>query len=514
MSQKNTPVALLILDGFGISDQTSNNAIAKQGIPNIKELFANYPHTTIKTSGLDVGLPAGQMGNSEVGHLNIGAGRIVYQDITAIDKSIFEREFFDNKAFLGAIENCKKNKTALHFVGLLSDGGVHSTIEHLYALLELAKQHGLKEVYVHALADGRDVPPKSVQKYTTALQHRMTELGVGKIATIIGRYYLMDRDNRWERVKVGYDAMFDGIGPRFSSVYDAVTTSYAEDISSDEFIKGCVFGDYTGVKKDDSIIFFNFRSDRAREISRVALDKDFVEFKREKPFRPVYYVGFTRYDTKLEELGIHTAFPPRKLVNTLGEYLAKNGLKQARVAETEKYAHVTFFFNGGVEEANENESRILVPSPKVATYDLQPEMSALEVTQKAKQSIDDGIDVMILNYANCDMVGHTAVEDAAIKAVEVVDKCVFELTNHILKAGGTVLITADHGNIEQLTYEDGSPCTSHTTNVVPLLVVGDKYKGAKLTEGKLCDIAPTMLDILGLQKPKEMTGNSLICQKQ
>lgn len=502
-------VALIILDGVGISDKMENNAVAIQGMPHMQKLMKEYPHTTIKTSGWDVGLPKGQMGNSEVGHLNIGAGRVVNQDITTIDKSIENGDFFSNATFLAAIDNCKKNKSALHLVGLLSDGGVHSTIRHLFALLQLAKDNGLSDVLVHCITDGRDVPPKSSLQFVEALEDSIKHIGVGKIATVVGRYYYMDRDNRWERVKVGYDCVYAGIGNKYSDVQSAINKAYAEGLT-DEFMTASVIGDYKGVNNNDSVIFFNFRPDRARQISRAVLDPDFSEFDRAGGFKKLHYVGFTQYDIKLDAFGIHTAYAAKSLKNTLGEWLSSHSRSQVRIAETEKYAHVTFFFNGGVEESNDAEQRVLVASPKVATYDLQPEMSAREVTDKAKAAINDGIDVMILNYAQCDMVGHTANLQACIKAVEVTDNLCYELVQEILKAGGTVIVTADHGNIEQLTYEDGTPCTSHTTNDVHLILVGDKYKKAELNSGRLADIAPTMLDILQINKPEEMDGVSLI----
>jgi len=503
-------VALIILDGVGISNKSEYNAVAIQGMPKLDKLKKQYSHTTIKTSGWDVGLPKGQMGNSEVGHLNIGAGRVVNQDITTIDKSIENGEFFVNEKLTGAVKNCIEKKTSLHLVGLLSDGGVHSTINHLYALLQLAKRHSLPQVFVHCITDGRDVPPKSSVKYLTELQNKIDEIGVGKIATVVGRYYYMDRDNRWERVKVGYDCMYAGVGEKFDNVLQCVQNSYDNNLT-DEFLPAMVVSGYNGVSKNDSVIFFNFRPDRAREISRAVLDPDFDQFKREGGFKPVYYVGFTQYDIKLDTFGIHTAYAAKSLKNTLGEWLSAHSRTQVRIAETEKYAHVTFFFNGGVEEPNDAEQRILVASPKVATYDLQPEMSAREVTDKAISSLKDGIDVMILNYANCDMVGHTANLEACCKAVETVDNLCFELVQEIIKVGGTAIVTADHGNIEQLAYEDGSPCTSHTTNDVDLLIVGDNFKNKQLKlGGRLADIAPTMLEILQLPKPDEMEGVSLI----
>ena len=502
--------AIIIMDGFGWRKEEKGNAVIAAGTPYIKSLMAKYPYTFIEASGRAVGLPAGQMGNSEVGHLNLGAGRVVYQDITRIDKAIEDGDFFTNPAFLGAIDNVKKHGTALHLVGLLSDGGVHSCISHLFALLELAKRNEVKTVYVHCVTDGRDVPPDSAVKYIAELEEEIKKLGVGKIATVVGRYYYMDRDNRWERVKKGYDGVFAGIGTHYATAGEGVRASYDKKVY-DEFIEPIVVGDYKGVSANDSIIFYNFRSDRAREITRAAIYPDFDCFERSGGYKPVYYVGMTQYDATFT--GIHTAFGPKHLDNTLGEYLAKQGLTQARVAETEKYAHVTFFFNGGVEQPNEGERRVLVASPKVATYDLQPEMSAPEVTEKALEVVGN-VDVLILNFANCDMVGHTGVFDAAVKAVKTVDECLSKLVPAIQATGGTALVTADHGNAEQMCFDDGSPCTSHTTNLVPFIVAGDKYAKATLEKtGALCDVAPTLLDVMGVEKPVEMEGKSLIAKK-
>lgn len=499
--------AIIIMDGFGHRTSEKGNAVTAAGTPNLDRLTAKYPHTLIEASGLAVGLPAGQMGNSEVGHLNIGAGRVVYQDITAIDKAIADGDFFENERFVAAMENCKKKNSALHLVGLLSDGGVHSMNTHLYALLEMAKRRGLKKVFVHCLMDGRDVPPTSGGAFIAALEKKIAEIGVGQIVSVIGRYYYMDRDNRWERVKEGYDMMYAGVGERFATAAEVTAKSYAAGVT-DEFIRASVVGDYDGVKDGDSVIFFNFRSDRAREITRAAVYPDFDKFERAGGYKNVFYVCMTQYDATIEHVVI--AFPPRRLANTLGEYLAKIGKTQVRTAETEKYAHVTFFFNGGVEEPNKNETRILVASPKVPTYDMQPEMSAPEVCEKAL-SVVGKTDVLIMNYANCDMVGHTGVFDAAVKAVKTVDECVGKVVDAVVATGGTALVFADHGNAEQMSFDDGSPCTSHTTNLVPLIVCGDKVEGARLAEGgALCDIAPTLLDVMGVEKPAEMTGKSLI----
>ena len=497
-------VALVIMDGFGYSKDQKGNAIFNAETPNIDYYHQTYPTTLINASGRAVGLPEGQMGNSEVGHLNIGAGRVVYQDITAIDKSIEDGEFFKNDCFKTAMNNLS-NDNALHLVGLLSNGGVHSMITHLFALLDMAKKLNVKNVFVHAITDGRDVPPDSAINFIKDVENKLQDIKLGSIATIVGRYYYMDRDKRWDRVEKGYNCVFNGVGTRYSTAISAIQSSYKNQVL-DEFVEPSVIGDYTGVKDGDSVIFYNFRSDRAREISHAILDENFDNFARIK--KEVYYVGMTQYDENLKN--IHTAFPPKEIANTLGEYLAKNDYNQLRIAETEKYAHVTFFFNGGVEKENRLEDRILIPSPKVATYDMQPEMSAIEVTDKAIKEIGK-YDVIILNYANCDMVGHTGVINAAVKAVETVDTCVKKFTEEILKVGGVVLLTADHGNAEKMTLEDGSPCTSHTTNLVPFSVIGDDYKGCKLLSGRaLCDIAPTMLEILGLPQPEEMTGVSIL----
>ena len=497
-------IALVIMDGFGKSDLISGNAIAGAETPNITRLQKDYPTTLINASGRRVGLPEGQMGNSEVGHLNIGAGRVVYQDITRIDKAIEDGEFFKNNAFKTAMETLGEGN-ALHLVGLLSDGGVHSTIGHLFALMDMAKRKNVKNVYIHAITDGRDVPPDSGAKYIDMLEKECEKLGIGVVATVVGRYYYMDRDKRWDRVEKGYNAVFNGVGSRYTSASTGISASYKDGVY-DEFVEPIIVGDYKGVKDGDSIIFYNFRSDRAREISHAILDDDFSHFARIK--KDVYYVGMTEYDVSLK--GIHTAFPPKDIKNTLGEVLADNEMQQLRIAETEKYAHVTFFFNGGIEEPNALEDRILVPSPKVATYDMQPEMSAEEVTEKAIAEVGK-YDVIILNYANCDMVGHTGIYNAAVRAVETVDTCVGKIADKILSVGGVMLLTADHGNAETMSFEDGSPCTSHTTNLVPFSVIGDHYKDSNLkSDMALCDIAPTMLEILGIEQPADMTGVSIL----
>ena len=503
------PVMLMILDGFGINPNEKGNAVAIANTPNIDKLKKTWPTTIIHTSGLDVGLPEGQMGNSEVGHTNIGAGRIVYQDLTRITKSIQDGDFFSIKEFSDAIDNCKKNNSNLHIMGLLSDGGVHSHIRHLIALLEFAKRKDFENVYVHCFMDGRDTPPTSGEGYIAKLEEKMKEKGVGKIATIEGRFYAMDRDKRWNRVKEAYDAMVNGVGEEATSALGAIEASYQKEVF-DEFVKPTVIcnGDspVATIKDNDSVIFFNFRPDRAREITRTLVDKDFNEFETKK--MNLFFVCFTQYDETMPNVKI--AFKPETLVNTFGEYISKKGLKQLRIAETEKYAHVTFFFNGGEEKEYEGEDRILVPSPKVETYDLKPEMSALEVTDKVVEAINSGkYDSIILNYANPDMVGHTGSLEAAVKAVETIDGCVGKVVEAIEKQNGILIITADHGNAEQMIdYKTGEPQTAHTTNPVPLILVG--LEGVKLKEGKLADLAPTMLDIMGLEKPQEMTGESLI----
>ncbi|OUP79249.1 phosphoglycerate mutase (2,3-diphosphoglycerate-independent) [Anaeromassilibacillus sp. An172] len=499
------PLILMILDGFGIAGD-KGNAIKAANKPNIDRLFSSNPVTQIGASGMDVGLPDGQMGNSEVGHTNIGAGRVVYQELTRITKSIQDGDFFQNEALCNAIDNAVKNGTALHIMGLLSDGGVHSHNTHLYGILELAKKKGLEKVYVHAFLDGRDVPPSSGKDYVAACVEEMKKIGVGQIATVMGRYYAMDRDNRWERVVKAYSAMVYGEGVKCADPVEAVAISYAEGVT-DEFVVPTVIDGAAPIGAGDSMIFYNFRPDRAREITRTFVDPDFSGFERKKGFFPLTYVCMTQYDATMPN--VQVAFKPQSLDNTFGEYISNKGLTQLRIAETEKYAHVTFFFNGGVEKTYENEDRILVASPKVATYDLQPEMSAYEVADKCAEAIKSGkYDVIILNFANCDMVGHTGVFDAAVKAVEAVDACVGKVTDAIAEMGGVSLITADHGNADKMFEDDGSPFTAHTTNPVPFCVIG--YPCQLREGGKLADIAPTMLQILGLEQPEEMTGTSLI----
>lgn len=513
MEMKTRPVCLIIMDGYGIRKDENGNAIKQAHAGVVERLIKQWPSTQLGASGLDVGLPDGQMGNSEVGHLNMGAGRIIYQDLTRITKEIQDGDFFKNEELLKAVENAKNNDKALHIFGLLSEGGVHSHITHLYALLELAKQHGLEKVYVHAFMDGRDVPPKSGAGYVSALQDKIKEIGVGKISTITGRYYAMDRDTNWDREKLAYDSLTIGKGKLFDDPVKAIEASYSDGVT-DEFIlpiniteNGKPFG---LVEQGDSIIFFNFRPDRAREITRAFSEKEFDFFKRETGFLNPYYVCFTVYDASFTN--VHIAFKKQEIKNTLGEYLAHKGYTQLRIAETEKYAHVTFFFNGGKEAPEKNEIRDLIASPKVATYDLKPEMSALKVTEKYLEELDSGkFDVMILNFANCDMVGHTGVMEAAERAVATVESCVNILVQAVLAKGGSILLTADHGNADVMVAKDGSPFTAHTTNPVPFVLISEQFKNVQLREkGILADIAPTFLQVMGEEIPAEMTGKSLI----
>ena len=506
------PVVLCIMDGFGFNPSDYGNAITAAKTPRLDEIFKNNPMTYIGASGMDVGLPDGQMGNSEVGHTNIGAGRVVYQELTRITKSIMDGDFFGNDVFMAAIENCKKNSSALHLIGLLSDGGVHSHNTHLYALVELAKKNGLDKVFVHALLDGRDVPPSSGVDFVKELEDKLAEIGVGKIATVMGRFYAMDRDNMWDRVGMAYNAMVNREGIVTDSALDAVKKSYEtidEDgkYLTDEFVMPTVVNGADAISANDSVIFFNFRPDRAREITRTFVDPDFTGFER-KAFFPLYYVCMTQYDAEMPNVNV--AYKPQTLTNTMGEYLSKLGKTQLRIAETQKYAHVTFFYNGGEEKVYPGEDRVLIDSPKISTFDLKPEMSAYEVCDAACEQILSGkYDVVILNYANCDMVGHTGIFDAAVKAVEAVDECVGKLVDATMKMDGVILITADHGNADKMYEDDGSPFTAHTTNPVPLVVVG-KECALKQEGGKLCDLSPTMLDIMGLEIPAEMSGVSLI----
>lgn len=509
MSKKTT--VLMIMDGFGINEKEEANAIKQASTKNLDFLMENYPNAQALASGLAVGLPDGQMGNSEVGHLNIGAGRIVYQELTRITKSIQDGDFFENKELLSAIENCKKNNSDLHLYGLLSDGGVHSHISHLYAMLEMAKRNDFTNVFVHAFLDGRDTAPSSGKTFVENLEAKMSEIGVGKIATVMGRYYAMDRDNRFERVQKAYDAMVLAEGERSSNALECIIKSHEANIL-DEFVVPTVITDndkpVAVIKENDSIVFFNFRPDRAREISRAFCDENFSEFERK--FMKLTYVCFTEYDITIPNKSV--AFKPQTLANTLGEYIAGRGLKQLRLAETEKYAHVTFFFNGGVEAPSEGEERILIQSPKVATYDLQPEMSAKEVTEKLVENIlSNKYDLIIINYANPDMVGHTGVISAAVKAVEAVDAGIGKVFEALKTAGGQMLICADHGNSDQMiNYETGEAFTAHTTNPVPLIMI-DGPEGAKLKgDGCLADIAPTLLDMMDIPQPPEMTGKSLL----
>lgn len=499
------PLVLMILDGFGINNATVGNAIYSAKTPNIDALMANYPHTKIQASGMDVGLPRGQMGNSEVGHTNIGAGRIVYQELTRITKTVEEGGLSAIPELQKAVANCKEHDSALHLMGLLSDGGVHSHIQHLFGLLRMAKEQSLSKIYVHCFMDGRDVPPSSGKDYIQQLVDELNTLGVGKIATISGRYYAMDRDNRWERVSKAYDAMVNGIGVLESDPVKAMEDSYANGVT-DEFVVPVVVDAEGTINANDSVVFFNFRPDRAREITRTLVDESFSGFERAKGFFPLCYTCMTQYDATMPN--VQVAFHPQSLEDTFGEYISRKGLKQLRIAETEKYAHVTFFFNGGVETVYPGEDRCLINSPKVATYDLQPEMSAYEVTDALEERLDK-YDVIIINYANCDMVGHTGVFEAAVKAVEAVDTCVGRIVNKTLELGGAVLLTADHGNADQMLAEDNSPFTAHTTNPVPLLAIG--LGDVKLREGgRLADLAPTMLSVLGLEQPAAMSGQSLI----
>ncbi len=505
---------LMILDGFGDNPNEEGNAVKLANTPNIDKLMKKYPTTKIKPSGLAVGLPEGQMGNSEVGHTNIGAGRIVYQELTRITKSIEDGDFFSIPELVGAIENCKKNNSKLHILGLLSDGGVHSHMRHLFAILELAKRKDFEDVYVHCFMDGRDTPPASGESYITKLEEKMKEKGVGKIASISGRFYSMDRDKRWQRIQKSYDALVNGVGQKATSAIAAIESSYQKEVF-DEFVEPTVIvngeNPIATINEKDSVIFFNFRPDRAREITRTLVDPEFKEFETKK--LDLYYVCFTQYDETMPNVQI--AFKPTKLVNTFGEYVSKNGLNQLRIAETEKYAHVTFFFNGGEEKQYKGEDRILVPSPKVETYDLKPEMSAIEVTEKVVEAIDSKkYDCIILNYANPDMVGHTGNLEAAIKAVETIDECVGKVVSAINSKKGNLIITADHGDAEQMIdYATGEPHTAHTTNLVPLILITENKNLKLKDDGKLADLAPTILELMNIEKPEEMTGESLLIKE-
>ena len=509
------PMALIILDGFGLNDTTEGNAIKAAYTPNLDSYFTDYPNTVVYASGLNVGLPDGQMGNSEVGHTNIGAGRVVYQELTRITKSIEDGDFFENEALIKAVENCKKNNSALHFAGLLSDGGVHSHIDHLYGLVSLAKKAGLSKVYIHCIMDGRDVSPTSGVDFLEALSQKLNDLGCGKIATVMGRYYAMDRDNNWNRVEKAYNAMVRAQGVYTENVIDMMKKSYETKdengaFITDEFIIPTVVTEngapVAKISENDSVVLFNFRPDRAREITRTFVDESFTGFDR--TFFPLYYVCMTQYDASMPNVDI--AFKPQTLSNTFGEYIASKGLKQLRIAETEKYAHVTFFFNGGVESVYDGEDRKLIASPKVATYDMQPEMSAYPVADACVELInEDKYDCIVLNFANCDMVGHTGVFDAAKKAVEAVDECLGKVVSALMAKNAKIIITADHGNADCMQDPDTKESfTAHTTNPVPLILMG--AGDVTLKKGKLADIAPTMLDLLNLEKPQEMSGESLI----
>ena len=501
-----TPTTLIIMDGFGLREETMGNAIANARKPHLDRIFAENPGCKLSASGLDVGLPEGQMGNSEVGHTNIGAGRVVFQDLPRITKAIADGDFFTNEAYVSAMDDCKSKGTALHIMGLMSDGGVHSHIDHIFAALDMAKQRGLTKVYVHAFLDGRDVPPSSGKDFVARLQEKCQALGNAHIGVISGRYYAMDRDKRWERLQKAYDALVMGEAPFEADPVAAVQKSYDAEVT-DEFVVPVLCCKEAVISENDSVIFMNFRPDRAREITRALVDPDFTDLERKKGYFPLHYVCTTEYDATMPNVTV--AFPKQKLSNIFGEYISNLGLTQLRIAETEKYAHVTFFFNGGVEQTFPGEDRVLIPSPSVPTYDLKPDMSAHEVTDACVERIESGnYDVIILNFANCDMVGHTGVYEAARLAVETVDECVNRVVEATSKMGGISLITADHGNADRMLDEDGvTPYTAHTTNPVPFYIVG---ADVKLRDGKLADIAPTMLDLMGLEKPAEMDGETLI----
>ena len=501
--------ALIIMDGFGIGENDSHkNAIAAARIPNLFRLMGEYSVTSIGASGLDVGLPDGQMGNSEVGHTNIGAGRVVYQMLVKITKDIEDGVFFENPALLGAMENCRKNDSALHLIGLVSDGGVHSHMSHIMGLIEMAHRHGLKKVYLHALLDGRDVDVTSGAGFVKQVADKLNEYGIGKVASVGGRFYAMDRDKAWDRVEKGYAAMVYGEGNQAEDAVEAIEESYKNGVT-DEFVVPTVCAKEGMVKANDSVVFFNFRPDRARQITRAFVDLDFDGFERRNGFFPLYYVCMAQYDATMPN--VHVAYPPEKLTMTMGEYLSVNGKTQLRIAETQKYAHVTFFFNGGEEKQFEGEDRILIPSPDVETFDLKPEMSAYEVTDAVLKAIEeDKYDVIIMNYANCDMVGHTGVMDAAVKAVKAVDECVGRVVDALVKKGGKAIVTADHGNADKMVDEEGKPFTPHSTNPVPAIVIDPTCPKHELREGgRLCDLCPTMLKMMGMPQPKEMTGESL-----
>ena len=523
-TMKSRPNCIIIMDGYGVNCKAEGNAIKCANSENIDRLMSKYPTTIIGASGMDVGLPDGQMGNSEVGHLNIGAGRVIYQDLTKITKSILDGDFFTNPALLKCVDNAVDNDKNLHLYGLLSNGGVHSTIAHVFALLKLAKDKGVKNTFVHCFLDGRDTPPQSGVDFIKELQGEMDKISYGKIASICGRYYAMDRDNNWDRTKKAYDMLTIGNGVQKPDAVTAIMDSYAEGVT-DEFVLPTNICEKDKpialIEQGDSVIFFNFRPDRARQISRAVSQKEFTPYLDEEKGKQMYferttgflnpvYTGFAVYDSSFKDVNV--AFPPEEIVNTLPQYLSQLGLKQLHIAETEKYAHVTFFFNAKLEAPVEGETRIVIPSPKVATYDLKPEMSAYEVTDKVIEELDKGVyDVVILNYANCDMVGHTGNFNAAVKAVKTVDECVQKVLDKILALGGSAIVTADHGNADKMAEEDGSMFTAHTTNPVPFIIVSEEYKDVKLyNDGKLCDIAPTLLDMMNLPIPQEMSGKSLI----
>lgn len=505
------PLLLMVLDGWGMPLGGDGDALSLAELTNFTRLWKEYPHTSLGASGLDVGLPKGQMGNSEVGHMNMGCGRVIYQDLTRINQTIDNGEFFNNAVLLEAMEKVRQSG-ALHLFGLLSDGGVHSHIEHLFALLKLAKEHGLKRIYIHCFTDGRDTSPKSALGYIRDLEEELRRLGVGKIATVMGRFFAMDRDNRWQRVEKAYRAFVYGEGNHYTSAAAAVSDSYARG-TNDEFIEPVVITDTDGepaglIKDGDSVIFFNYRSDRAREITRVFTEAGFNNFHPGEDRPTVHYVCFTKYS---EDIDAPVAFPEEKIANCLGEVVSKHGMKQLRIAETEKYPHVTFFFNGGEEEPFQGEDRVLVPSPKVVTYDMQPEMSAVTVTDEVVKRIDSGqYDVIVLNYANPDMVGHTGKIPATVKALNTVDQCLGRVHDAVTKAGGTLIVTADHGNVEKMRDSQGKPFTAHTTDRVPFILVDDALPWVSLKAGVLSDIAPTMLELLGIERPAEMRGKTLI----
>ena len=509
MSKKTT--VLMILDGYGVENKAEGNAIALAKKPVMDKLTAMYPTVQGEASGLFVGLPDGQMGNSEVGHTNMGAGRIVYQMLVKISKSIKDGDFFENPALVAAMENCKKNGSALHLMGLLSPGGVHSHTEHMYGLVEMAKRNGLDKVYVHCFLDGRDVPPSSAAEYMEEAAAKLSEIGVGKIATIAGRFYAMDRDNAWDRVEKAYNALVFGEGVQETDPVEAVKNSYANGVT-DEFMLPTVVEKDGMIKENDSIVFFNFRPDRARQITRAFVDPDFAGFTRKNGYFETTFVCMARYDAEMPNVLV--AFPPEELTMTFGEYLAKNGKTQLRLAETQKYAHVTFFFNGGEEKQFEGEDRILVNSPKVATFDLQPEMSAYEVADNLVEAIkSEKYDVIVCNFANPDMVGHTGIMEAAVKAIEAVDECVGKAYDALMEKNGQMFICADHGNAEKLVDADGSPFTAHTTNPVPFILVNYDEAYTLREGGCLADIVPTLIEMMGMEQPKEMTGKSLLIKK-